>query len=471
MRTLIKRDPRFYLSLWLMVSLLVACQVQPIQIPEPETTDDGTDGVAIATPAVAILVVDFFGAQAEESEESQEIEEHNCLAGPNGATYLVEGTGGSSGSTGVADNVVITDVPHGELVYTHLKQQFGASAVFTDVTLSEEISGLELVQSTTITQGTVYLAKLDIGGNFNDQVYAQITQVHDQLKEDKEVSHFVVNMSVVVKPCDKLLESDAAYLQFVQCVPTLAALRERLYPEEGQISPNEIYPAVDTILRPHAEVTAAYYDVGPILNEPPLDCELTEELRPVRERSRRFISQLQGDPFNVIISKTVGITDTFYVAASGNDGRPFPYAPAIFSYIVSTGAITMTETTLGYDPNSAEWSLNDHFNWTVPSPITGTVQVAGTEAETGTKAWVTLAEGEPVVLGGTSFATPKLSYLTTLALLNSKMPDCYPHMIYGGGIPPSGPYDYFWENRPSAELNTTYCAGFPHPNQTTPPSP
>lgn len=468
---------------WLLAIFLVACAPAPMPAassgeaavgatdtppsveeatPEPTTTVVEEPTPSGSGAGVAILVVDFFSKLEEISGDNS----NNCLASPTGATS--EGAG-SHGSTGANNDVVSTDERHGELVYAHLLQIIPNSDTFTDITPAG-INGLVLAQQGTVNGSDFFLAKIDIGDNLTNEVLTKIDDARVFL-QGKGAIHFVVNMSVVIKPCGSSFESFEEYLQFVECIPALAEQRQFML---GVDVPQA---TVDDILLPRADVTAAYY-VNPLTREP-LGCPgapedpnnpgvVPESLQGVQERSIAFVSRLVEDPLRQATQDGDGnptTEDTFYVAASGNDGYDYPYAPAIFRQIVSTGSQAIPGVSIGYVPNGAEWILDDHFDWTVPAGVD--VKVAGSSGN------VTANAGEVVTLGGTSFATPKLSYLTALALIDgTTMPSCYPKMVYAADFldaswddwsnPPSGAGlvgSDIWQNMPLTELELA-CPGF-----------
>ena len=463
--------------------LLVACA--PVAPPTQQANETGSS-TAVATSlveneetplsetSVAILVVDFFGTTVPQLGDG---DTGNCLAATNGA-----GGAGNHGSSGATDGVVSTSIPHGDMVYDHLIQQFDPNSDFNEIPTGElpDIPGLVTTIFTTTTLGDVYISKIDIGDNFTNGVIDQITATHNWLQNDYGVEYFVVNMSVVMKPCESVFDDDPEaqqYLQFVQCIPILRQQRANLNPE-AQI--DQLDEIADEIIRPHAEIAAAFY-ANPFASwlEPttvvgcPDDPEAVDQLNNVVESSAAFYIKLLSDPLLQAAMSGKGempTGDTFYMAAAGNDGYPYPFAPAIFSHIVSIGAHRLPGQTLAYMPNMAEWVLNDHYTFEVPADNLVKINMVDIPGQT------------DVTMSGTSFATPKLSYLTAIALqLNAPIPSCYEEMTYAASQLPSdwGEWESsdlvtdvvtgtIWLNKPVSDLNMS-CLGFPDPSLTTPP--
>jgi hypothetical protein len=487
----------FHRWVWLLAIFLVACQpITPMAVTESDeaTTVLSEDlrplnqGELPNDLSVAILVLDFF-----KRPQSDEPTNGVCFSTANGGTGA--GNHGSQGAGGGANGVVTTSRPHGELVYEHLTDQFDPTIVFTEVP-TPIIDGLVQVMSTTTNLGEIYLAKIDVGSDLTDAVLGKLTNVRDWLSMDLGVDYFVVNMSVVVRSCESIFEDELEedeeedlvveeYLQFVECIPTLREQRRILDPEA---SSNEFYPEIDSIIRPHAEVVAAYYanpfvewnlesESAETLVGCPEEVQLFDDLsidsvlaRVTRE-SFKFYTSLVGDPLIQAaqrIDNGLPITNTFYIAAAGNDGFPYPFAPALFRLIVSTGAMQGEEESPLYKPNRAEWILEDSFKWTLTNGITATIHSSSQPD-------IIVSSGE-ITMTGTSFATPKLSYLTTLALLKRvPMPACYLHMIYSATLLPEDwhwwqysptlsatPQSAIWQNLPIQGI-TGPCPNFPTP--------
>lgn len=502
MKTLEKRSTKTksvfgyfqYLYLWVIAIVLMGCaSVQPEvptsevsataiiaetpvaegetvaeeTIPTPEGEDDSSN---IEMPIssnnnevkVAVLVVDFFGTPNPEEGGSG-----NCAASPYG--YASEGAGGGHGSTGATGDLVSTTVPHGRLVYQHIAEQFGTD--FEEIP-SPDIEGLVKTERAIVDPAdgsTVYLVQIDIGKNLTGAVAGRILEVRRWLKKAERVDSFVVNMSIVVVPCQPVIavnnDNAAQYLQFVRCIVPLRDLRLLLNVGGDNNEPN---PELDESLRPLIELVAAYF-VNPHTGLPygcPGDPDAVDQEGPGNPQNRiprilnsllgqiaEFYASLNSDPLQDFLANLATnngeMRDTFFIAAAGNQGYPYPYAPAIFLDVVSTGSIAPGSEQLRYPPNLAEWRLNDRFKWDVPVTVTVTITTPGGLQD---------VSGMPVTVSGSSFAAAKMSYLTAMALFEplSSLPECYPRMVYAAANLPPGwslsqavtkPGIDIWENK------------------------
>ena len=485
-----------YLYLWILAILLIGCA--PVQ-PEVPTSGVSTTSIATETPIaegeedttnietpissdnnevkVAVLVVDFFG-----TPNPEEGGPGNCAASPYG--YASEGAGGGHGSTGATGDLVSTTVPHGRLVYQHIAEQFGTD--FEEIP-SPDIEGLVKTERAIINPvngSTVYLVQIDIGKNLTGAVAGRILEVRRWLKEAELVDSFVVNMSIVVVPCRPVIavnnDNAAQYLQFVRCIVPLRDLRLLLNVGGDNTEPN---PELDESLRPLIELVAAYFlnphtglpygcpgDPGAVDQEDPENPQnaIPSILNSLLGQIAEFYASLNSDPLQDLLanlaSNSVEMRDTYFIAAAGNQGYPYPYAPAIFLDVVSTGSIAPDGEAIRYPPNLAEWRLNDRFKWDVPITVTVTISTPG---------GIQTVSGMPVTVSGSSFAAAKMSHLTAMALFKpvSPLPECYPRMVYAADNLPLGwglnqsvtkPGIEIWQNR-RIHLILGDCENFPMP--------
>lgn len=405
--------------------------------------------------AVAILVVDFFTVVQSAPEDGQ-----LCPAGVNGST--TEG-GGTHGSKGAA--LAAAWIPHGELVYAHLKQQFDVG--FTDVTQEMDLNDqAKLVERAEVDSGIVYLVQIDIGQGLTNDVLGQIDGVHQALK-DKGVTNFVVNMSIVVKPCEKLFDSFDEYRSFIQCIPTLAEMTTILNAHSETFTNDEdSYNPIQQSVETRTELVVAHKQDSFDDNfEEYVDCAtegaVSDEIDPeyLVLRAEEYRAGFQAEwAYDDLVNAPGYFDDTIFIAAAGNDGLSYPYVPSGYGEVISVGAFTRAES-LAYVPNASEWIWSDVAVFTDSAIIKATTVISpdGTMRP---------AEDE-VILLGTSYAAPKMSYLAAMGLLNG-----LDRELCGDELAYADQYDGMWSSIPLSDLareGDVPCAHFLDPMQTRPP--
>jgi hypothetical protein len=278
-------------------------------------------------------------------------------------------------------------------------------------------------------EGLVFLVAIDTVGFDTGLIRDRIRTAISVLHSVWGIERFVLNMSFAIIPCDPDI-SDDEYLERIGENPEYLALQDyldSLNMDEGsvfgylsgQINLRQAYgqPGSSTIAEFGSDIQAEDSD------------PLSKWLMKLREASKEEFPEIKD--LRVIS-----------VAASGNHGNAFPFAPAIWETVISVSATTepieiQTEQggALLYAPNAGEVAMGDK------APDGGV---------------------------GTSYAAPALSHVAALYLLGGGGVSCVgPGPDDNTSITTTPPLAYAYHSVPEKWLNldldtaaAQYCPGF-----------
>jgi hypothetical protein len=379
---------------------------------------------------VAVLVVDDFGLGRDGGEKTGGMSD-NCTVGASDV-----------GSNGAGDDLPASGYSHGELVHQVLRDSLTAA--------------LGVPPAADVWSMPSYAVRLEavhVSGYRTADVIAGIRSRIDALRRAK-YERFVVNLSFVVVPCDVIGwlgagDLDAlltTYDSMIRNDPTSAlkaALQGYLDPS-GALDPSLVRDGTFTltVLRTPDLSPLRPYLVGAFYK--------TINVERFSVKDQRPLATVHNDPAwsdfreQYVDPGTAGAAlKVIPVGASGNGvkfldskgnlvrkGLPFPFAPALWDFVVSAGADDATDRF-----NAAEVTLNGSG----PSVVPGSF--------------------------GTSFAAPRLSALEARYLAETGNVTC-------GGAPPLGYVDLTatpvlnlstgspWKNQPRPAW-PAICGTFP----------
>jgi hypothetical protein len=382
------------------------------------------------SPVVAILVVDSFTLPTSTStitqtreaakKPSTNVKNVNCLTTPDGQGFR------SDGATAypVGNSTVAGHMPHGHLVYEQVKSSLTSeSPLFLTVvtaTTSSLLPGLakipdvvQLFKSTVGPDAYILLVPVHIESFNTETAAGRIVAATNALSATLSVGQYqisasdirgvVVNMSFAVVPCGDsgltgLLQYEQELSKNQQVSTDLAKLREAIRGEIGRL----------------------YKIVGP--NEK--DVFMNDPLRCLINPDENCAKRANWPP-------PKGFPPVVFVAAAGNSGLGFPFAPALWPEVLSVSAQKAEDVS-----GRADYSNS------------GEVMMSGLEKLTYSL--------------GTSFATPKLAALEARYLLRRSTaapPPCT--------IPPLGHKPNGWDTVQAAKKNLSlsdatkeYCTSF-----------
>jgi hypothetical protein len=382
----------------------------------------------IPTPGnVAVLVVDDFGL-GRNPQAKPGTRNDNCAVGTNDV-----------GSNGAGDDLPASGYGHGELVYRVLRDELTAdlgSAPVAATTVPNPGGGPPIEATTDWSypiKGKPYAVRLvavhtdayrtdDILDGIRDRIAA--------LREQR-FNRIVLNLSFVVMPCDVVawlanpdLDSLVATYDVMIQQDSTGALKAGLagYVTGGALDPGKVRAGgfTETVLRDDTLAPLRPYLAGAFYKEVDV-VQFSGEKRPLSTvyqdpAWQSFRTQLvqpgaAGAPLKVIPVGAAGngvkyvdprIEDPVQAHDPANlirVGLPFPFAPALWDFVVSAGADADPQVTARL--NSGEVKLDG----TGPALVPGSF--------------------------GTSFAAPRLSALEARYLAQTGNVVC-------GGLPPLG---------------------------------
>lgn len=311
------------------------------------------------------------------------IAEENCAVIPEGQGFFSTG-GASFFSTGGAGwfstgGAGFSNAPHGERVMAQL----------------EELKA-EFAPDAPIT-----IVAVDTAGFTTSVIMQNIASAINEIAEKDPGAHIVINMSFAVIPCENvgsLAAYDAAMSQFdPQTEEDLAALQA-------------FFAAV--------LVSGTYQ--APLHADDQLISFITDICPQTAVRSARATANT---------CQTRGVGSIIAVAAAGNSGEPFPYAPAQWAGIVSVSASDDNADFVTTEPR-ASYSNE------------GGVMLPGT--------WESTVHNTTDV--GTSFAAPRYSFMMALLLIGMNNDFC----ATGSQVQPSLP-DIWTPQSTPPNPNDTIC--------------
>jgi len=440
----------------LVVSLLIdGCG------PPTAATQSGNPGSPMpAAPdsnegdSVAIMIIDDFMIEIAQSNNVDDIIRNGeGKTGSGNCTYALNGQQvyGSKGAqvygskgAGVGESKTLDGVPHGELVdaelYNLISQDFpnAVSEPRPDESSGNQWpSWIKKINYWKADDGNrpIFLVAVDTDHYATEIVQQRIVESIGYIENEYGVHRFVLNMSFVIMPCDLGKDKDGKtlyndYLDLITSTPEINSLKNELdslmlydsgsetfidpatnnsipedvarnillyTPELGSVRLRTIYPSNIDLFQ-----SSPYYQS--LINDP----------------IANWLAESSKDPSHPVVS----------VAAAGNEGISFPFAPGIWDSVVSVSAD-------GEDNGLAPYS-----NW-------GEVKLDGKANY----------NGEDVF--GTSFAAPVLSYKEAIYLYNDGFVECKGSEDIQNS-PPLGyaPIGGAWKNLPVPDASSQYCTDF-----------
>jgi hypothetical protein len=460
----------------------------------PPMAGDGFEGVD-GNNTTAILVVDAFeplpGFIPPRLEDQSD---KNCIIDPTGQGGWISGAGGwisgaggwisgaggwISGAggwiSGAAQQPILD--PHGRLVYNEMEALVRTGGGI----LTEFYIGSKLADTTTpntdwlrdvgrwnmgADQGDILLAALDTDEYTSEVMADRIRETVELFNRRFGVTRFVVNMSFAIVPCDDVLtpgdyqefldeeapefraEFEAAMDALVATVggaplpesvaefldtPEAEQFRQQLVQAQGeQFDP--CYPVRDGLSTPNdsSPTNQATQPDNRQQNGLPADA-ICSEVQPENDPLAQSLlklknTELQGIPLSIIP-----------IAASGNRGDTYSFAPGFWPEVVSVSAFYDTPEFCAGFP--------------LPPSNAGEVQMYGMYD----------------CLPGTSFAAPRLSLEAGVYLLRDGTVSCagleaesspplsYLHGQDGSGNPT---FEYLFNNLNRVDASIAYCNDF-----------
>lgn len=463
-----------------LIWLLTSCIYPPTSLPVATDIPASNDILTPTDPAVlpmitnraAIVVVDSFLIPETKPEN---LKEGFCPVDVEGQ-YEVGGQGTVNGGKEGHGNVMWE-------TFHQIVKNHDPALAFTQVTPAMVPGGVITIEETLLTSSdktkhALWLVALDIRGYNTSLMAGRIREVVDFLSA-QGIANVVINMSFALVPCNpsKFTGEDIAGLMkaYQQRLnePAIndfqAALTEAA--ETGDVA--YFAERLDEALASddmHTILQAEYLCLSTTLSDPEFAQKLTVGLEftvdgttgVLTEESvvniERRIHTLTtatcptavdffADPLNDLLVKlrTPENMQVINVAAAGNDGLLFPYAPALWFRVLSVTAPKV-------EYNRAEVAVSDEILQFVD--------------EQGKSQW----------WSGSSFSTPRVSWAAALYLLSGEPVACAI-----AGVPPADPpslpsslnppmaYKQLlqgqWLNLPidsnTGSANAEYCQAFP----------
>lgn len=404
---------------------------------------------------VVILVVDDFGPLDGDVVDELQLSDENCLITPDGLGYY--------GSTGFVD-IPELGPPHGWWVYSQL-QESAYSAGFRQVTSTMDqgtgfskpkdwIPQIDLWRLNDV--GDILLVAVDTQGFTTSTITPRIEEALSLFADGAELNgydvtstHFVLNMSFGIVPCDPLDGSTVGDYQNLLIGTELDGFYISL--ERLEIDPNDVQE--DTFIElvrviavqkgiPEDKALSLLYTT---INWP-------ENFYSGDDDPSSVIDALRDDPLldwlsNYLkVSIDSGEIVAISVAAAGNSGKigySFPFAPAIWDSVVSISAEDSPGNWAPYS-NPGEIMMNGEFS--------GSFDMAEISQEQ-------VPTDEDFSVEGTSFAAPRFSVQAAVYLLEGGL---YPCINHPNVVPPLGYAgdNGSWENMTLAGAAENYCPTF-----------
>jgi maltose/maltodextrin transport system substrate-binding protein/arabinogalactan oligomer/maltooligosaccharide transport system substrate-binding protein len=262
-------------------------------------------------PAIEAPIVE---TQVDE-EESLKVPplDENCVVTPDGQAF---GSRGVSVGSGL--------VPHGELVFAELQEliigQLGGVATNNQPTGG--VDGIERIEEwETTDEGTIFLVAVDTDAFTTDLVAERIEGAIGYIENGLSLTdRFVLNMSFAIVPCDPTLGLDIE-----------PGDQEDLIDQYVHILSHQDLQEFRKQLEQVAGLRFEEADKLRIVELYPPDIDLNLSTDP--------LETLANDPLSILLSAIR--TDVISVGAAGNFGEyqyDFPFAPAIWDFVVSVSA-------------------------------------------------------------------------------------------------------------------------------------
>lgn len=402
-------------------------------VVEEIVVEEAADSSQTTVSPVVILVLDSFETSiAIEIDDVRRIDSsRNCLATPDGKiNFESDGLGGfKAGGLGLTMDDGTT---HGYAVYKEIQEllenmsqgnSIGLPTAYDSATHIASTDGsamfgigwmprIDLYEAfyqipSGTEQGYIMIVAVDTHGFDTELAADRLQTAIDMLKGNYSIdgislvgtSGIVINMSFGIVPCDpkEFLGEDVnivieKYWQESAAHPGLA----------------DFSTTLEQLPRDQDTLNALLYDNNFALLR---IATLYEQTEFVGER-------MASDPIFDLLSdpERSGNNGFIYVAAAGNSGLGFPFAPALWDFVLSTSA---------------------------PSSVTSNFGEVETDGIYGN--W-----------RGTSFAAPRLSVLSAMYLLREEPAECnglWPPMAYAQST-------RTWENKDVATASHDHCCTF-----------
>jgi hypothetical protein len=373
--------------------------------PEPEATVVVAEASAAVEPVVILVLDNFtFTDQCPDSNgngrdkdaltnqlegllDGKELK--NCLLTPDGQVFASRGVWKDCAKR----------VPHGWFVYQQISEllQREREVMAKDpqgLSFGSPYGELYRLKDDTAMPSDVLLVAVDVPGWSTEEAASELGAALTQLEKSPAspitveryqitgVKGVVVNMSFAVVPCgeiditqyvEALLKSDAGDLEPLRTALIKLYLNKKMDPLTQRDDP-------------------VWWTIGG------------------KRDGTEVTGWTQKDPLYLTLQppKDERAWHTIFVAAAGNSGLNFPFVPAMWPEVLSVSA----------GPESGG-TKEDYSN-------SGDVMISGKlEKVDGSVAQYPDANGVLKDVEGTSFAAPKLAYLSALYLLrNGGVPDC-----------------------------------------------
>jgi hypothetical protein len=348
----------------------VATPAAPTAAPAAPTAAPAVEPPKFPSPSVAILVIDDFAKPLQPGTNDQPTGK-DCIVTPDGLGYYT-----SRGATGTQ---VEPPQPHGKLVFEELQYLLTEEQKFTLFKSPDESEEWYQKGNQTIVLVRIDTIFFDTG---------QLEPIMDGKVKDlikRGIKGLVLNMSFAIIPCDQeiFLKSFAKQtLQDSRNNGVYSGISE----EDFQEVSSQVNQAINLAEKDFEEQLQNEATAKAVLNGVYLADKWQDLFGTLGEPLFDLLKQYKNAQVPIIS-----------VAAAGNSGFNFPFAPAILPSVL---AVSATE-----DKNYPDFKSNS-----------GEVQVDGT------------LPGHNNVIGS-SFAAPRVSLLAALYLLRIGKSNCNPPFL------------------------------------------
>lgn len=412
-----KRDilPRWIVLMGILPLLIIAYGCAPVaETPTTEIPPDESSQPALSKDGVAILVIDdFLSGSADAPQMIKDFFPSDlefCVATPAGQAHsTIRGVAVQNGA-----------IPHGELVLNDIVISFRQSGTFLDSRrLPNSNEDIHYIQEISTTEGLYYLVAIDTQGFTSKVIGDRMTSAIKYLS-GQEISKYVVNMSFALIPCDPIYglrtsDDPTGSLNFLYTTTWGAS-----YPD--QTPPVDTNTLLDDLHELKYGASTAPFRLNPVFSEYWVNSAYMDLLNNVSDgvtpveintwkNYETTLLAAQLDPLHDAIQtlRNDSMISIVFVAAAGNFGQyHFPFAPAIWSEVLSVGAI----------PYSSDLTRGETF---ISNP--GEIQMdpvyAGNPAEAPQTNYFSI---KPF---GTSFSAPKLSQRIAAYLARGGSTSCF----------------------------------------------
>lgn len=323
-------------------------------------------------------------------------------------------------------------IRHGQLVYSKLQELISVDYGLPQSTIDGSTISPDLRDVTIWVDGQerpiLLLIGVDTAGFDTSTLASRIEEAMAVTEAEWDAQRLVLNMSFGLIPCYYPELSPDEYREMIgDDEMGLSPLQPLLQDLDALVAENYIDGETASLVLTARARTLLYHNQG-----------IAEGIQVVydqttREQADELFNSLQAwsPPLDAEGVETAAADEAVIaVAAAGNSDLPFPFAPAMWPGVVAVGA----------EPDYA----ND------------------SEVLMGDKVEVKDSAGNSVVVEGTSFAAPELSYLMAVLLLNGGSAECAG--ASGATRPPLSYADApggSWDNLDLATARTEHCNTFP----------